>query len=165
MKAILDASTIIAFFDELQDAAKLLLLRGLDCELLVPDYVYREEILREPSIGVLNKCIHDGSISILSPVDSTYVEDFQRQHPALDRGESEVILNALIFQSSGEKVLCVLDEGPGRRVAKKLEIHTKGTLGVIAMLRKADLIDEVERNRLLDKLEASTFRVDKKLLR
>ncbi len=63
LKAILDASTIIAFFDELQDAAKLLLLRRLDCELLVPDYVYREEILREPSIGVLTKCIHDGSIS------------------------------------------------------------------------------------------------------
>lgn len=165
LRAILNASPIIAFFDELRDPAKLLLLRTLGYQLAVPDYVWRKEILKEPSLSVLANCIRDGTISVMLPLDVADAEAFLRRHPALGPGESEVILNALSLLKSREDVICILDEGPARRVAGRLGLRVEGTLGLIARLRENGLIEADEERQLLDNLKASTFRTREDLLR
>lgn len=165
MKAILNASPIIAFFDELRDSGKLLLLRSLDYELIVPDHVWRHEIVKEPSSSVLAECIREGSVLVMPPPGSPDVEDFLRNHPALGPGESEVILNALSLRAAGEEVVCILDEGPARGIAGQLGLRVTGTLGLILTLRESGLITEDEERRLRNGLRSSTFRMSDDLLR
>lgn len=165
MKAVLDASPIIAFFDELEDPETLLLTRRLGYELLVPDYVGRRDIVKEPSVSLLARCITEEKISILGPADREELNRFQRIHPSLGAGESEVIIAVRTFRSAGQDARCVLDERPARRIAQSLGLPVIGTLGLIDALRQADLIDEARRNELAWRLRGSTFRLDERLLR
>lgn len=165
MRAILDASPIIAFFAEMREPEILLRLRRLGYELLVPDAVSRYDITREPSKTILAQSVASGSISLLPPVDPVLLTAFMNSHPSLGKGESEVILLAIGFRSQGEAALCVIDEKAARRVATNLGLPVKGTLGVLRTLRDSGLLDQEELTRLKGRLLASGFRADASLLR
>ena len=165
LKAILDASPIIAFFDELEMPDILLLTCRLGYELLVPFHVQRFDIVKEPSKTMLAKCIKDGVISTLPPLDPARVEDFMNAHPSLGAGESEVILHAIDLRTAEIDVVCVLDERTARRAANQLGLPLVGTIGLISALSKANLIDVFKAGQLKNRLEDSKFRIDRRLLR
>lgn len=162
MRAIVDASPIIAFFDELRSHHTLLLLRDLGYALCIPQAV-REEITKEPAASLVAQCIADVKMTVLPALDSRRVRDFRLSHPALGTGESEVILSAL-EASSAVDVVCILDEGPARRVAQDLGLTVIGTIGVLNILRNANLITEAEDRRLRKRLHASSFRIGTDIL-
>ncbi len=165
MKAILDATPIIAFFDELRDPETLLLLRQLGYELLAPEYICQEEILSEPSAGRLRRCIELGQISTLPKFELTQLTRFMNTHPSFGIGESEVILHAVSFRLRGIGVLCVLDEKMARKVAAGLGLPIKGTIGIINLLAASQLITPEAEKVLKGRLLGSSFRMDKKLLK
>jgi len=165
VKAILDASPVIAFFAEMREPEILYLLRDLGYELLVPDAVFRLDITREPSRTILAEGVAKGSIALLPPVDRTKLDAFMNRHPSLGAGESEVILAAIEFLSQGEHAVCVIDEKAARRVAEELGLPVRGTLGVLRILEDAGLIAQADLSRLKCRLRASGFRADASLLR
>lgn len=60
LRAILDASAIIAFFEEAMSHRTLLLLRGLGYTLCVPQAV-QDDILREPSAASFRSALGRGA--------------------------------------------------------------------------------------------------------
>ncbi len=163
MRVILNASPIIAFFEELESPGTLLLLKKLGYDLQVPQAV-RDEIVKEPSASLLSRYMSEGEISCLPSPNPRKVEEFRVSHPALGAGESEVILNALDVRPR-EEVVCVLDEGPPRSVAQALDIPVTGTIGVLNLLRDANLITEAEDRDICQRLLASSFRIGRGVLR
>lgn len=160
--AVLDASVIIAFFQELESHDALLLLQALDYDLSVPQAVH-EEIIREPATSLLDQCLAQREIAILPKRDRNEMLQFRLSHPALGAGESEVILNALELRPAG--AICLLDEDPARRVASALGLPMTGTVGILNLLRDASLITEAKDRELRQRLRASSFRIDRDLLR
>lgn len=165
MKAILDASPIIAFFAEMREPEILLLLRRVGYELLVPNAVSRRDIIREPLRTILAKSVASGSISLLLPVAPEMLATFMNSHPSLGEGESEVILHAIECLSKGEEAVCIIDEKAARRVAANFGLRVKGTLGVLRTLQDSGLIGSEDLVRLKGRLQASGFRADASLLR
>ena len=164
MKAILDASPIIAFFAEMCEPKILLLLRRLGYELLVPTAVSQHDIVREPSMTILAKSVVSGSISLLPPVAPEMLAAFMNSHPSLGEGESEVILHAVEYRSKGEEAVCIIDEKPARRIAAEIGLHVTGTLGVLRTLSESGMIGQEDLARLKRSLRASGFRADASLL-
>jgi len=140
VKAILDASPIIAFFAEMREPEILFLLQRVGYDLVVPIAVSRHDIVREPSRTILAKSVASGSVSLLPPVAPDMLATFMNSHPSLGEGESEVILHAVEYLSKGEEAVCIIDEKPARRVAADLGLHVKGTLGVLRTLQDSGLI-------------------------
>ena len=165
MKAILDASPLIAFFAEMREPEILFLLRRVGYELFVPDAVSRCDITKEPAKAILVQSVASGSISLLPPVAPAILVAFTSAHPSLGEGESEVILLAIEFLSHRQEAVCVIDEKAARRIAEDLGLPVKGTLGVLRTLRDSGLIDQDDLARLRGRLLAAGFRADASLLR
>lgn len=164
VKAILDASPIIAFFAEIREPRILLLVRQLGYSLLVPEAVLKLDVTKEPSKTGLAECITSGLMTALPAVNRADLQTFMVSHPSLGEGESEVILVASQFASRSEEVICVIDEGPARRVAKQMGLPVTGTIGILRMLQASELITTEDLARLKGKLKASGFRADASLL-
>ncbi len=165
MKAILDASPLIAFFDELEEPDVLLLSRKLGYELLVPNHVWLFDVSKDPAKALLSKCIESGDIATLPECEPAKVERFMNLHPSLGAGESEAILTAIQFKSAGFDTVCILDERPARHIAQQSGIPIMGTIGIINALMKAGLISGTQVSELKEKLAGSKFRVERRLLR
>jgi len=157
LKLVLDASVIIAFFTEMDDGPYLRLLTDSGIELFVTMGVVAE-VKKEPAINRLRKAIKDGWISVKT-VSSSQFDDFKGRFPMLDYAEIEVLLVGLVFKQCGEDYCCVLDEGPGRKIADALSLEKTGTIGLLNMLNKRGIIDKETKEKLLCKLEQSTFRL------
>ena len=164
MKAILDASPIIAFFAEMREPDILFLLRRLEYELLVPFAVSHRDITREPSKTILARAAANGAVSLLPPVAPEKLAAFMHSHPSLGEGESEVILLALDVRSQRKAAVCIIDERAARRIARDLDLPVKGTLGVLRTLQGSGLIGHEDLTRLRGRLRASGFRADASLL-
>ncbi len=157
LRAILNASPIIAFFEELRSHRTLLLLKHLKYELYVPQAV-RDDIVKEPSAHLLSQCISDGDIVVLPSQGRDIAREFQLAHPALGTGELEVILHALDLRTETE-VVCILDDRPARRVARSLDLSIIGTVGILKLLRDSRLTSRAEDSVLRKRLRSSSFRV------
>lgn len=72
----------------------------------------------------------------------------------LGAGETEVLALALECQDP----IAVLDDATARRMARRLGINVRGTLGILLDAKKAGLIATV--SPLLDRLQALGFRLD-----
>jgi predicted nucleic acid-binding protein len=154
---VLDASVIIAFLTEMDDGPFLRSLTDLGIELLVTGGVVAE-VKKEPGVSRLQKAISDGWISI-EAISSSQFKDFKSKFPMLDYAEIEVLLVGLALKQSGEDYCCVLDEGPGRRIADALELEKTGTIGLLNMLSDRQIIDKNMKEKLLCRLGQSTFRL------
>ena len=164
LRAVFDASPLIAFFQELESPETLVLLRRIGYELLVPQSVFRIEIVRKPSRRILKRLVREGAIVVLDPLRGEEINAFQTRYPALGRGESEAILNGKRFLDDGLEVVCVLDEPPARKVAMRLGLPVAGTIGLIHALQTSGVLARAEARILLARLGSSSFRIDRNLL-
>jgi predicted nucleic acid-binding protein len=76
---------------------------------------------------------------------------------SLDKGEASVI--ALALESPGS--LLIIDEIKGRKIAQALGITITGTLGVLILAKKENIIPNIKP--ILERKKATNFRVDPKL--
>jgi predicted nucleic acid-binding protein len=52
----------------------------------------------------------------------------------------------------------VIDEGPGRKIADQLGLQKIGTEGLLNRMNHLGIIDELTKEKLLNKLDESPFR-------
>ena len=159
MKLVLDASVIIAFFRELDDGEFLCALAKKGFEICVTDGVIAE-VKKEPELSRLRQALHEGWIRSKS-VEKHEFDKFKNKYPMLDYAEVEVLLCCLSLKSNNEEYYCILDEGAGRKIADSLSLTKKGTLGLLVVLNDNKIIDAQCKEKLLSKLEQSTFRFRK----
>jgi predicted nucleic acid-binding protein len=159
LKLVLDASVIIAFFRELDDGQFLHALTKKGFEIYVTDGVIAE-VKKEPELSRLRQAIHEGWIGSKS-VEKHKFDRLKNLYPMLDYAEIEVLICCLGLRSCNEEYCCVLDEGAGRKIASSLGLAKTGTLGLLRILKDTKLIDNECMEKLLNKLEQSTFRLRK----
>jgi predicted nucleic acid-binding protein len=159
LKLVLDASVIIAFFRELDDGQFLYALTKKGFEIYVTDGVI-VEVKKEPELSRLRQAICEGWIGSKS-VEKHEFDRLKNVYPMLDYAEVEVLICCLRFRSYDEEYCCVLDEGPGRKIADSLNLAKTGTLGLLKILEDNKIIDTECTEKLLNKLEQSTFRLRK----
>jgi predicted nucleic acid-binding protein len=162
LKLVLDASAIIAFFRELDDGQFLYALTEKGFEIYVTDGVIIE-VTKEPELSRLKQAIHRGWIKSES-IEKRKFDSFKNLYPMLDYAEVEVLICCLAFKSRNEEYYCVLDEGPARKIADALRLSKTGTLGLLKILNYNEIIDSETMEKLLNKLEHSTFRLKKQQL-
>jgi predicted nucleic acid-binding protein len=164
VKAIFNASPIIALLDEIQEPGIFTLLKRLDWELLVPAYVIRCEILKPPACDALVGLLGKGILTQVADPPDEEIELFLSENPDLDKGESCVLLWSVELKGKSQPVVAILDEGPARKKASALNVHRMGTIGILRLLTQRKLISELEATRMGEILGASSFRVAKDLL-
>lgn len=122
------------------------LLRRFFEYITIPTAVYEEVVVRgqerDGSLDVRNAAW----ISTAVPADALAVAALTAQ---LDLGEASAIILARELNAD----LLLIDEIRGRRIAEKLGVNVKGTLGILARARREGLIpnlrDEIIRLQLL----------------
>jgi predicted nucleic acid-binding protein len=161
MLLIVDASVIIAFYskDELDAPQLLHQLSSKGCKLIIPLAVLEEiQKGRKPTIEILSKAVESGIISVNREITTEETIIFRKLHPRLDDGEIQVLLLGLKYKALGTPYFCLVDEDPGRHVADRISIATKGTKGLIALLNEKQIIDKQKMESLLYRLNHCNFR-------
>jgi predicted nucleic acid-binding protein len=82
---------------------------------------------------------------------------FKNRYPYLGNGEIEVILWWLKLKSAVNKNYCIIDDKKARKVAEEYKVVFTGTIGLIDLLFKKQVIAQDGREVLLKKLEGSRF--------
>jgi predicted nucleic acid-binding protein len=157
---ILDSSPVIAFYTELNEPDMLHKFIELGYELRIPESVFKE-IENGRTSDTLKSNIANGNIEIIASLPEKEILHFKNRYPYLGNGEIEVILLWLKLESSIDKNYCIIDDKKARKVAEKHNVVFTGTIGLINMLLKKQAINKDKREKLINKLSSSRFRMNK----
>jgi predicted nucleic acid-binding protein len=142
---------------EMDDGEYLYALSLTGHSLLITEGVMIE-VKKEPGKSKLTKAINEKWISVKQTSKSEF-DRYKELFPMLDYGEVEVLLCCLELKNQNQTVKCVIDEGAGRRVADQLGLEKTGTEGLLNQLNHLGIIDSETREKLLNKLNKSPFRL------
>lgn len=160
MILVLDASVIIAFYSEMHEPQLLHEFINYDFQLFVPIAVIEE--IREgkkPTWLLLRKALDDKMVRPLTDFSFSEVSIFKKRYPNLDDGEIQVLIHGIKLEKQKLAYLCVFDEGPARKIAKRHNVAKTGTLGLLDKLQDLGIINKERKENLLKQLEHSTFRI------
>ena len=130
------------------------LLKDLFVNVIIPTAVFNE--LVKAKIINENFLLSNSFIQVVAPVDKKKVEELML---ILDEGESEAIVLSLELKTE----LLLIDEAPGREIARQYGIPIKGILGVLLLAKEKSLINEVKP--LIERLQTEiNFRINNNLL-
>jgi predicted nucleic acid-binding protein len=131
------------------------LLKDLFVSVIIPPAVF-DELIKAKIIN--ENFLKDNSfIQIKAPIDKKKVEELML---ILDEGESEAIILSLELKTD----LLLIDEAPGREIARQYGIPIKGILGVLLQAKDRGLINTVKP--LINRLQTEiNFRINENLLR
>jgi uncharacterized protein len=130
------------------------LLKDLFENVIIPTAVFNE-LINAKIIGH-NFLQTNSFIQIKTPADKKKVEDLML---ILDEGESEAIVLSLELKTE----LLLIDEAPGRKIARQYGIPIKGILGVLLLAKEKSLINGVKP--LIERLQTEiNFRINNNLL-
>jgi uncharacterized protein len=130
------------------------LLKDLFENVIIPTAVFNE-LINAKIIGH-NFLQTNSFIQIKTPDDKKKVEDLML---ILDEGESEAIVLSLELKTE----LLLIDEAPGRKIARQYGIPIKGILGVLLLAKEKSLINGVKP--LIERLQTEiNFRINNNLL-
>lgn len=157
---ISNASPLI-FFGKLN---KLELLIKLFDKIEIAESVYQEVVEQgenKHEVESIKEFINRRMI-IIEKLDNKSKEqsDFIKKGFRLQQGEADTI--ALALQKSTKKTL--IDEKPARKAAELYGLLPIGTLGVILLAYKKEIITENELNNIIEKLINDNFRIGAEVL-
>ncbi len=150
MKIVINSSPLIA----LSCINQLKLLDKLFDEVIIPQAVYNETVINGNDKKIEREINELFNFKITQVVDLNTLEfiiDF------LDEGEAEVIAIAKELKIK----TVVIDELKGRKYARKHNLNTIGSLGILVLSKKKGLIKEVAP--LLEKMLDYGIRIGDKL--
>jgi predicted nucleic acid-binding protein len=153
---ILDASVIIGFMTEMDDGEYLYALTLTGYSLIVTEGVI-VEVKKEPGRSRLAKAVKEKWIKV-EPTSKAEFQNYKILYPMLDYAEIEVLQYGLELKSVHADYQCVIDEGPGRKIADQLGLQKIGTEGLLNRMNHLGIIDELTKEKLLNKLDESPFR-------
>ena len=136
---------------------KLDLLKKLFEEIVIPEEVYEEVVIKGKEKGFLDaykveKAVEDNWIKIKENKIERELEKFA---PEIDLGEIAVICLAKKMKPS----LILLDDASARTIAESLGFNVKGTLYIILKAYKRRIITKKEAKNLIDELIILGFRI------
>lgn len=159
MILILDASALIAFYSEMREPQLLHELTDYGYHLIAPVAVANEILKgRKRTCSILKSAIEDGKVTICKEFSSSEISAFKRRFPSLDEGEIQVLMLGAKMKKRGSEYVCILDEGPARKIATRHHIAKKGTIGLLDVLNDLGIIDSEKKENLLNMLKHSKFR-------
>lgn len=153
---VFDTSAIIAFMTEMDDGEFLFALTLSGFSIWVTEGVV-VEVKKEPGLSRLRNAIKENWISVKTTSKSEY-EYYKIHYPMLDYGEIEVLQEGMDLRNSNVEYFCILDEGPGRKIADQLGINKMGTEGLLIRMNHLGIIDQLTKEKLFSKLRQSSFR-------
>lgn len=156
-KIILDTTTIIAFYTELQRPDLLKSLRSFGYELIIPNSVY-EELMLDKNFNKIKDDVKEGVISVLERVPSGELMHLRFRFPSLHDGELEVIWWGRKFHIEGKSYFCALDDKAARKNASKFGLRIRGTIGILDLLNELEVITKDQKKELCLSLVESGFR-------
>lgn len=132
-------------------------------ELMIHEEVYKEIMKGKttdsppPDAFVIEGVVKEGGIKVLefNYEGRKVYEEITNRYRSLDIGEAATI--ALALQRDEERVL--IDESIARRVCKLMGLRPVGSLGVVLLAYKNDIIDENRVKAIVRKMVSSDFRV------
>ncbi len=133
---------------------KIDLLKDLFTTVIIPPAVFEELIKAK----IINETFlqYNTFIHIKVPINSKQVEELMS---VLDKGESE----AIVLSTELKTDLLLIDEAPGRAIARKFGIPIKDVLGVLLQAKENNLLLGIKP--LIEKLQTEiNFRINDKLL-
>jgi len=153
LKAVVNSTPLIA----LSITGYLFLLETLFEQIFIPISVYEEVVLQgEGRPGAL-RVAQANWLTIRAPEQSLSLPAHLLQ---LDRGEQDVILLAQEIRADW----VLLDERLARRTATNLGLQVKGTLGVLLIAYRVDLLSREAVIRAVQELGNSSVRLNPRLL-
>ena len=107
----------------------------------------------------LNKLLEDGIIlkencEINSLFDTRYFQ--------LGNGEKSIMSLGLKYKEQSSEYYCVIDDKYARKVANKLNLNLKGSIGLLLLLKEKGVLENP--NEVVDKIRESPFRISNKIL-
>lgn len=157
---VLDASPIIAFYSEICEPQSLHKLVEIGHDLIVPIAVVNEISKgRKLTWSTLEKAIEDKKIKVETNISESELQTVRNRYPNLHDGEIQVLILGTKLKKKNCAYKCVIDESPGRKIAKRNQIDLTGTFGLIDVLTELGIIKEEQKENFLNKLEHSKFRL------
>ncbi len=135
----------------------LLSLRKHGFEILVPEYILREEM--KSDLDRLHKAVRNNEIDTLSQAPNEDIQTLKDRFPSLNRGELEVMWWGMHFKKCNETYSAVIDDGKARKCAQKLKIEITGTLGLIEILNDLEILSKKEKAIICRTLRSKGFRM------
>ena len=94
-------------------------------------------------------------ITIKQVKDSSKVKELET---IVDKGEASAIALALEINDS----VLIIDEKKGRKLAKQLDIHIIGTLKILLIAKKKEIIPSIKN--IIEQLEKNNFRFSQSII-
>lgn len=150
----------------LSKIGKLLLLKELFHEIIIPEEVYKEAVEKGLQEGfsdalVMKEGVDQGWIRILklNKKEITLCQKIAEKAFEIHLGEAQAIILARKMGA-----LLLIDESSGRAFAEAWGLKAKGTLYVILSALRSGLLDEVEAKEIVLTLVSKGFRIEPTLL-
>ena len=147
-----DATAIITLIN----IGELALFKKFTDTILIPKEVYQEITQYPYAKTSIDKEIAKGFMEIVTYSDPTLFKDFSY---LLDAGESAAIAIAIERQ-----IPLVIDEKKGRTFARRQGVEIIGLIGILRYLYTEGTLSKQRTEEIVEKLNASSFRISKKLL-
>lgn len=150
----------------LSKIGKIVLLKKLFGEVVIPENVYKEAVERGLQEGfsdalAIKECIDQGWIKIskLSERETILCQKMMEHAFEIHQGEAQAIILA---RRTGE--LLLMDESSGRAFAETLGLKVRGILYVVMEALRGELLDRTEAKEMVLALVGKGFRIEPKLL-
>lgn len=118
-------------------------------EAVIPESVYYEGVLkakRSERVDRIKRCIEEGLIKVIKPSkDDIKAAEYMERN--LGFGQRYAIAIGI-----SRKCLIATDDLKPRKLAKEMGLDVIGTLGILRLANKRNLIDEEELRKLVNKL-------------
>lgn len=126
------------------------LLEKLFGEVQIPEAVFKE-LIYNSNYPEESKLIRESKFIIKVSVNDTSAVELLRRSSGLDAGESE----AIILSDSLNASLLLMDEVKGRQVAKQMGISLMGTLGLLLVGYKENILTKQQIVECIDIMRKS----------
>lgn len=150
----------------LSKVGRIILLKKLFGEVIIPEEVYREAVEKGLKEGfsdalAIKECAEQGWITIskLNENEIKLCGKMMEHAFEVHIGEAQAIILARKID-----MLLLMDESSGRAFAETLGLKVKGTLYVIMKALREKLLDKAEAKEIVLTLVSKGFRIEPKLL-
>lgn len=150
----------------LSKVGRIILLKKLFGEVIIPEEVYREAVEKGLKEGfsdalAIKECAEQGWIKIskLNENEIKLCGKMMEHAFEVHIGEAQAIILARKIDT-----LLLMDESSGRAFAETLGLKVKGTLYVIMKALREKLLDKAEAKEIVLTLVSKGFRIEPKLL-
>ena len=155
---ILDATIIIAIFNEINCPDLIDKILELGHELIIPSHVMKKELLNKSMLKVIEKFVKQEKIQILKKNSIEEIRKFQKKHQVLGLGECDVMLSYQKLNCDGNNVYCILDDRKARTKASNLNIKFIGLIGLLRLMEDRNIMTSDEIQDITTRLKNSSFR-------